>query len=72
MKTKRFRLTTPAKILLMVLIVALVGGGIFAGVKTGHVKTKNVQDMVDSDGNVLNFDKESKDTINLSLDEWIG
>lgn len=72
MKTKRFRLTTPAKILLMVLIVALVGGGIFAGVKTGHVKTKNAQDMVDSDGNVLNFDKESKDTINLSLDEWIG
>ena len=39
-KTKRFRLTKAAKILIMVLIVALIGGGIFAGVQTGVIQTK--------------------------------
>ena len=39
-KAKRFRLTKAAKILIMVLIVALIGGGIFAGVQTGVIKTK--------------------------------
>lgn len=39
-KAKRFRLTKVAKILIMVLIVALIGGGIFAGVQTGVIQTK--------------------------------
>lgn len=39
-KTKRFRLTKAAKILIMVLIVALLGGGIFAGTQTGMIQTK--------------------------------
>ena len=39
-KAKRFRLTKAAKILIMVLIVALIGGGIFAGVQTGVIQTK--------------------------------
>lgn len=39
-KAKRFRLTKTAKILIMVLIVALIGGGIFAGVQTGVIQTK--------------------------------
>ena len=39
-KAKRFRLTKAAKILIMVLIVALIGGGIFAGVQTGMIQTK--------------------------------
>ena len=39
-KVKRFRLTKAAKILIMVLIVALIGGGIFAGVQTGVIQTK--------------------------------
>lgn len=39
-KSKRFRLTKAAKILIMVLIVALIGGGIFAGVQTGVIQTK--------------------------------
>lgn len=39
-KAKRFRLTKVAKVLIMILIVALIGGGIFAGVQTGVVQTK--------------------------------
>lgn len=35
---RRFRLTTAAKVLILVLILALAGGGVFAGLKTGFVK----------------------------------
>ena len=66
---KRFRLTKGAKILIMILVVALIGGGIFMGLKTGVVKNDL---KPDADGNVINTAKESADTINLSLDEWIG
>ena len=66
---KRFRLTKGAKILIMVLVIALIGGGIFMGLKTGVVKNDL---KPDADGNVINTTKESADTINLSLDEWIG
>ena len=66
---KRFRLTKGAKILIMILVIALIGGGIFMGLKTGIVKNDL---KPDADGNVINTTKESADTINLSLDEWIG
>ena len=66
---KRFRLTKGAKILIIVLVIALIGGGIFMGLKTGVVKNDL---KPDADGNVINTTKESADTINLSLDEWIG
>lgn len=66
---KRFRLTKGAKILIMILVIALIGGGIFMGLKTGVVKNDL---KPDADGNVINTTKESSDTINLSLDEWIG
>ena len=39
-KAKRFRLTKAAKILIMFLIVALIGGGIFAGTQTGVIQMK--------------------------------
>lgn len=93
----RFRLTKTAKILLAVIVVALVGGGIFFGLKSGFITndTKdvahNIKESVtgnddghkvdsqaaeeyaagDSDA-VITMDKETSDTINLSLDEWIG
>ena len=38
--SKRFRLTKASKILIVFLIVALIGGGVFAGLKTGFIKTK--------------------------------
>lgn len=66
---KRFRLTKGAKVLVLVLVVALIGGGIFMGLKTGVVKNDL---KPDADGNVINTSKESADTINISLDEWIG
>ena len=87
---RRFKLTKAAKILIMVLVLALVGGGVFAGVKTGlvtidgkdkaNVETNNDKSNkkdtasldYDENGNVMNLDKETDATINLSLDEWIG
>ena len=80
MSTKRFRLTKASKILIMVLVIALIGGGVFAGVKTGFIKTKNGTSVSDTGNKVTgttssssNKKKTNSDgTINLSLDEWIG
>lgn len=72
MSTKRFRLTKASKILIMVLVIALIGGGIFAGLKSGIVTSKNFNITTDEEGNVINTDKSDDKTINLSLDEWIG
>ena len=69
MGVKRFRLTKGAKILAVVLAVVLIIGGVAVGLKTGVVKN-DIE--VDADGNVINTTKTSEDTINLSLDEWIG
>ena len=66
---KRFRLTKGAKVLILILVIALISGGIFMGLKTGVVKNDL---KPDADGNVINTSKESSETINLSLDEWIG
>ncbi|MBQ9390707.1 MAG: ABC transporter substrate-binding protein, partial [Lachnospiraceae bacterium] len=87
------RLTTLSKVLILLLIIGLIGGGIFAGVSKGFIKTNkdkstdnttiasndkttsseivSVED-INEDGNVINTTKSSSDTINLSLDEWIG
>lgn len=94
---RRFRLTKAAKILILLLIVALIGGGVFAGLKTGVLKTSTDTETkkeesvtpnspsnkveeskenstldYDENGNVMNTEKTSEDTINISLDEWIG
>lgn len=69
MSVKRFRLTKGAKVLILMLIVGIVIGGISIGLKTGVVKN-NI--YTDDSGNVINTTKTSEDTINLSLDEWIG
>lgn len=89
---RRFRLTKAAKILIMVLVLALTGGGVFAGLKTGIIKTSTESEKVetniditedetllvtdaptyDENGNVMNIEKTDDNTINLSLDEWIG
>lgn len=88
MSTKRFRLTKAAKILIAIIVMALIGGGVYFGMKTGLIKNskKKMTDIVsetkamqasesveaDDDGNVINTDKDDDKTINLSLDEWIG
>lgn len=85
MSAKRFKLTKTAKVLLMLLFVAIIGGGILAGIKTGVIKTKTAATKTEStsqkkgdaavpdeDGNVINTDKTDEKTINLSLDEWVG
>lgn len=77
----RFRLTKTAKILLSVILVVIIGIGVYAGLETGIIKddtkkTDNDKETIvntnmDSDA-VLTLDKEDDATINLSLDEWIG
>ena len=70
---RRFRLTKAAKVLIVLIVVALLGGGVFFGLKSGAVKTDGkLSDLMDNDGNVINTEKTTNDTINLSLDEWIG
>ena len=69
MGVKRFRLTKGAKVLIFILIVGILGGGVFAGLKSGIVKNDI---PTDDNGNVINTEKTTADTINLSLDEWIG
>ena len=41
MSTKRFRLTKTAKIMVFCLILTLLGSGVFVGIKTGLIKTKD-------------------------------
>lgn len=88
MSTKRFRLTKTAKIMIFIVIIALLGGGVFAGLKTGLVKTNTKADQKveaptsDTDNNVNVSDKKdttnvnnngsNTNVINLSLDEWVG
>ena len=61
MSTKRFRLTKASKILIMILVIALIGGGVFAGLKKGFIKTKSTV-AVDStdDSNTTNTAKGTK------------
>ncbi|RHC48490.1 hypothetical protein DW839_28610 [Enterocloster bolteae] len=83
---KRFKLTKAAKVLIFMMIVVMIGGGAFFGVKSGLVMTKDKEmattvkndtksakkNTAADDGNVINTDKSDDKTINLSLDEWIG
>ena len=73
----RFRLTKTAKILLCVVLVAVLGIGVFGGLKTGLIKN----DLADGNngGGILNSagannagSNKMDATIDLSLDEWIG
>lgn len=72
------RLTLFSKILILLLILGLLCGGIYFGVSKGVIKKKSSTPTVteevkaDTDGNVINTTKTSNDTVNLSLDEWIG
>lgn len=68
----QYKLTTFSKVLILILVLALAGTGVFFGLKSGKVKTKNMEKLMDDDGNVINTEKTTEDTINLSLDEWIG
>lgn len=75
---RRFRLTKAAKILILILVIAVLGIGVFVGLKSGIVKFKDGENKAetsvdyDADGNVMNTEKTDDKAINLSLDEWIG
>lgn len=51
MAAKRFRLTKAAKILIFLLVIALIGGGVFAGVKTGVIKTSKQEEKLPNKDN---------------------
>lgn len=76
MKTKRFRLTKAAKILIVAVVAIVATVGIYLGVSSGKIKTNEslLKSIVgDSEDAVITADKTgSSKTINLSLDEWIG
>lgn len=59
---RRFRLTKAAKILIMFLVLVIIGGGVFAGVKTGLVTTKKDKTVAD------NSTGKKEDTSNAVVD----
>lgn len=77
---KRYTIALPAKILILLVIIGLLFGGVYKALKSGVVKASDKTNKVlgitvndvDSDGNIMNFDKTDDSVINLSLDEWIG
>ena len=82
---KRYRLTKTTKILIFILILAILGGGTFAAIKTGMVSLDKdevgssqnsgstpTEVAVGNDENNAKKPSESSNEINISLDEWIG
>ena len=57
---RRFRLTKAAKILLTVIIVALIGGGVVAGIKTGFIKTESESKAEEGSKEVVSNKTETK------------
>ena len=77
----RFRLTPVAKVLCLIIVLAIIGGGVFAGFKSGFIKNDFDKKPITSSSPVsASSSTEKEDTsvtndssaINLSLDEWIG
>lgn len=76
------RLTTFSKILILILILGTIGGGIYAGVSKGVIKKKDntqsqtsnnvVTNKPSGDAKTVAADTNETNTINLSIDEWIG
>lgn len=84
---KRFRLTKASKVLIFIIILAIIGGGVFMLFNKGIVKSKpkitekssSISSSVDMPNNTKKEDSTKQNnvnsgdsTINLSLDEWIG
>lgn len=63
MSTKRFRLTKTAKILLFVIFIALIGGGVFLGIKSGLVKTSKDKETAMSEKNDKNNVRDTYDSL---------
>ncbi len=82
---RRFKLAKGGKILVFLLLVVLIGVGVWQGVDKGLIKTKdkNAVESVESQKNESTHDDASEsnneiintkddEIIDLSLDEWIG
>lgn len=63
---KRFKLTKAAKILILVIVLGLIGGGVFTGLKTGFIKTdkdsKNETIVVNNNKNDNKVDVNTNDS----------
>lgn len=73
---KRAKLTTSGKVLMFILLIGLIAGVVFTGIKLGFVDLGNTEKVVDIK-DVTKDDQEkeivnSDDEMNISLDEWIG
>lgn len=63
MKHSRFQLTKPAKVLVMLLVIALLGTGVWFGVKSGFVDTSSLKP---SDNPSTSADPGKTNTPNVS------
>ena len=68
MGSRRFRLTKTAKILILIIVLCVLGGGVFAAFKTGLVKNepkKTDKETVVTDSMANSTTNDSKDTVIL-------
>ena len=70
----RMRLTTKGKIAILILVIAIIGGLGFIGLKQGWFNFDDVKTKVNNiiPNNKANKPQEKTNEINLSYDEWIG
>lgn len=78
----RFRLTPAAKIICLLVVVAVIGTGVFFGFKNGMIKNDLGDKKPTTSSSPISASSSSEkedvantddvSTINLSLDEWIG
>lgn len=80
-KSKRFKLTKAARVIILVLILAIIGGGGYWAFSSGLIKTdkkteasnnQNTSAEKNEDANIVKTGSSNTTEINLSLDEWTG
>ena len=67
--SSRFKLTKTAKVLIFILILAVIGGGVFAGVKTGFIKTSKDVTSDNEESNIADIFSESEDSSETVADD---
>lgn len=67
--SSRFKLTKTAKVLIFILILAVIGGGVFAGVKTGFIKTSKDVTSDNEESSIADIFSESEDSSETVADD---
>lgn len=76
---RKVKVTPLGRVVLFLLFLGLIGVAVFAGFKTGFIKPSEkkeskptVQESKPNDDKVINNNKDVKEKMVISLDEWIG